>query len=487
MEAIVALHAACLLALCAYALHQGILLLLYLFKGRPNRRQSSSQPSADQPPTITIQIPLFNERYFAERVIAAAAAQDYPRDKLRVQILDDSTDDTTEIVQRAAAKARASGVSVDVLHRPERHGYKAGALAAGLALTQSDLIAIFDADFLPPPDFLRRVVCERRAFADPRVGFVQARWDYLNRDRSPLTRAQAMTLDVHFLIEQVVRSFCGLPINFNGSAGIWRRQCILDAGGWHADTLTEDLDLSYRAALRGWRGVYLADQGAPSELPTDILAYKQQQARWARGTLQTLRKLLPALLRASWPRYRKIAALMHLSGYFIHPLILMLSMTTPLLVMDAVISNGGLISLPVWVNVLSVLTLVPIASMLVAHTVRRRPVICFLRDLPAALVLGVGISLSNTLAMLRGLLRKHAGEFARTPKHHPSAAPLAYALRPDWTMWLELGLAIYVGVILLLMLRFGHWPLGMPLFLYVLGFGGVWLSQALSASRHGQP
>ncbi len=442
-----------------------------------------SQP-ADQPLTVTIQIPLFNERYLAERVIVAAAAQDYPRDKLRIQILDDSTDDTTEIVQRAAAKARVSGVPVDVLHRPERHGYKAGALAAGLALTQSDLIAIFDADFLPPPDFLRRVICDRRAFADPRVGFVQTRWDYLNRERSPLTRAQAMTLDVHFLIEQVVRSFWGLPINFNGSAGIWRRQCILDAGGWQTDTLTEDLDLSYRAALRGWRGVYLAEQGAPSELPADILAYKQQQARWARGTLQTLRKLLPAVLRSSWPLHHKMAALMHLSGYFIHPLILMLSVTTPLLVLDAVTSHSGLISLPVWVNALSGLTLVPIAAMLVAHTVRQRPLACFLRDLLAALMLGVGVAPSNTLAMLRGLLQKQAGEFARTPKYHQSAAPFAYALRPDWTMWLELGLALYVGAILLLMLRFGHWPLGMPLFLYVFGFGGVWLSQALGSARH---
>jgi cellulose synthase/poly-beta-1,6-N-acetylglucosamine synthase-like glycosyltransferase len=482
MEAIVAVHATCLLALCAYALHQGILLLLYLLKNYSSKQQPS-QP-ADQPLTVTIQIPLFNERYVAERVIAAAAAQDYPRDKLRIQILDDSTDDTTEIAQRAAAKARASGVLVDVLHRPERHGYKAGALAAGLALTQSDLIAIFDADFLPPPDFLRRVICDWRAFADPRVGFVQTRWDYLNRERSALTRAQAMTLDVHFLIEQVVRSFWGLPMNFNGSAGIWRRQCILDAGGWQADTLTEDLDLSYRAALRGWRGVYLAEQGAPSELPADILAYKQQQARWARGTLQTLRKLLPAVLRSSWPLHHKMAALMHLSGYVIHPLILILSVTTPLLVLDAVTSHGSLVSLPVWVNALSGLTLVPIAAMLVAHIVRRQPLACFLRDLPAALMLGVGVAPSNTIAILRGLLHKQAGEFARTPKYYQSTAPFAYALWPDWTMWLELGLALYVGTVLLLMLHLGHWPLSMPLFLYVFGFGGTWLSQALGSVCH---
>ena len=226
----------------------------------------------------------------------------------------------------------------------------------------------------------------------------------------------------------------------------------------------------------------MLDQGAPSELPADILAYKQQQARWARGTIQTLRKLLPELLSSSLKFHQKLAALMHLSGYVIHPLIFILSITTPLLVLDAVTSQGGLAGLPLWVNALSGLTLVPIASMLVAHLARRRSLIHFLRDLPAALLLGVGVSPSNTLAMLRGLLHEQVGEFVRTPKHRHSV--FTYALRPDWTMWLELALAIYVGVAILLMLRFGHWPLGMPLFLYVLGFGGVWLSQALSASRH---
>jgi cellulose synthase/poly-beta-1,6-N-acetylglucosamine synthase-like glycosyltransferase len=480
MDIVVAIHAACLLLLCAYAVHQGVLLVVYLLRGRSASSQSS-RPTAELP-AVTIQIPLFNERYVAARVIAAAAAQDYPRDKLQIQILDDSTDDTTEIARCAAAQARSSGLSVDVLHRNERQGYKAGALAAGLPHAKGELIAIFDADFAPPPDFLRRVIGEQNAFADPQVGFVQARWDYLNRDLNPITRAQAMILDVHFLIEQVARSLCGLPINFNGSAGIWRRQCILDAGGWQADTLTEDLDLSYRAALRGWRGLYLVDQGAPSELPADILAYKQQQARWARGTIQTLRKLLPELLSSSLKFHQKLAALMHLSGYVIHPLIFILSITTPLLVLDAVTSQGGLAGPPLWVNALSGLTLVPIASMLVAHLARRRSLIHFLRDLPAALLLGVGVSPSNTLAMLRGLLHEQVGEFVRTPKHRHSV--FTYALRPDWTMWLELALAIYVGVAILLMLRFGHWPLGMPLFLYVLGFGGVWLSQALSASRH---
>jgi len=481
MQVIAALHAACLLSLCAYAVHQGVLLLIYLLKLR-SLSHPLRHPEAELP-AVTIQIPLYNERYFAERVISAVAALDYPRDKLQIQVLDDSTDDTTEIAQRAAAIARSSGVWVDVLHRAERRGYKAGALAAGLACARGELIAIFDADFLPPPDFLRQVVCERRVFADPRVGFAQARWDYLNRDLSPLTRAQAMTLDVHFLIEQVVRSFCGLPINFNGSAGIWRRQCILDAGGWQADTLTEDLDLSYRAALRGWRGIYLVDQGVPSELPADILAYKQQQARWARGTLQTLRKLLPELLRSSLPFRFKIAALLHLSGYFIHPLILILSVTAPLMMLG---SPSNPTNLPAWVNALSGLTFVPIASMLVAHIARRRPLACFLRDLPAALMLGVGMSLSNTLAMLRGLLHREVGEFTRTPKYRRATVLLDYALRPDWTMWLELGLAIYVGTVILLVLRVEHWALGMPLFLYALGFGGMWLSQALRASRSRQ-
>ncbi len=488
MEFIIALHALCLILLAAYALHQGVLLALYL-------RGTARRPPAAQPcqacrhaPSVTIQIPLFNERYVAERVIAAAAAQDYPADKLYIQVLDDSTDDTTEIACRAIARARRRGIRIELLHRVHRTGYKAGALAAGLARAPGDLIAIFDADFQPAPDFLRRLICERRVFDDPRVGFVQTRWDYLNRDTSLLTRAQAMTLDVHFIIEQPVRSSHGLLINFNGSGGIWRRACIEDAGGWQHDTLTEDLDLSYRAELRGWRGVYLADEAAPSELPNDVLAYKRQQARWARGTLQTARKLLPAIVASSLPWHCKLAAWMHLTGYFVHPLIFLMSLTTPLLVLHALlgIHRGASAGLPVWVNAISLLSLAPIASMFAAHAARGRPTLQFLRDLPAALMLGIGVSFSNTVAMLKALLEKQTGDFARTPKLHRSAlrdAPQAYLIQPDWTMWIELGLALYVGGVVLSILRLGYWLSAAPMLIYMLGFGGVWLNQMVNVLR----
>ena len=487
MEAIVVLHATCLILLSAYAFHQAVLLLLYPSARRSRARATARTPAPDSLPTVTIQIPLFNERYFAERVIAAAAAQDYPRDKLHIQVLDDSTDDTTEIARRAVAHAHRCGVCIEWIHRANRTGYKAGALAAGLARAPGELIAIFDADFLPAADFLRRLICERRVFDDPRVGFVQTRWDYLNRNASALTRAQAMTLDVHFIIEQTVRSHHGLFMNFNGSGGIWRRACIEDAGGWQDDTLTEDLDLSYRAELRGWRGAYLVDEAAPGELPGDVLAYKRQQARWARGTLQTVCKLMPKIVAAPLPLQCKLAAWMHLTGYFIHPLILTMSVTAPLLVLDSLAASGGQLNgLPMWVNAISGLTLAPIASMFAAHAARGRPVLHFLRDLPASLMLGIGVSFSNTVAMLRAVAEREVGEFVRTPKLHRGVlgiTPGPYLLRPDWTMWIELGLALYVAGIAIAMLRLGHWLSVIPMLIYVLGFGGVWLSQALNMLR----
>ncbi|MDW8350318.1 MAG: glycosyltransferase [Anaerolineae bacterium] len=488
MEIVVALHALCLILLSAYALHQGVLLALYL-RARPSDPQPMLRSqTCDDVPSVTVQIPLFNERYVAERIITAAAAQDYPPDKLQIQVLDDSTDDTTEIARRAVARARCAGVHIELIHRPHRTGYKAGALATGLARAMGELIAIFDADFLPAPDFLRRLICERRVFDDPRVGFVQTRWDYLNRDASLLTRAQAMTLDVHFIVEQPVRSSYGLLMNFNGSAGVWRRACIEDAGGWQHDTLTEDLDLSYRAELRGWRGVYLADESAPSELPNDVLAYKRQQARWARGTLQTVRKLLPAILASALPLRQKLAAGMHLTGYFIHPIILLISVTAPLLVLHSVLNvqQGASVGLPVWVNAISLLSLAPIASMFTAHAARGRSSLQFLRDLPISLMLGVGVSFSNTVAMLAAVFEKQTGDFARTPKLHRSAsrtAPKAYLVRPDWTMWIELGLALYIAGMVISILQFGSWLAVAPMLIYALGFGGVWVNQLLNALR----
>lgn len=485
MEWILVLHAVCLVLLAAYALHQAILLTLYLTLRR-GKAAGFVMGAMDNPSlTVTIQIPIFNERSVAERIIAAAAAQDYPRDRFCIQVLDDSTDDTVVTVRKAVEKAREAGVAIELLHRTNRAGFKAGAMNEGLAHSTADLIAIFDADFIPAPDFLTRVICKRRAFDDPAVGFAQTRWDYLNRDASPITRAQAITLDMHFVIEQPARSNTGLLMNFNGSGGIWRRACIDDAGGWEADTMTEDLDLSYRAELRGWRGVYFGDEGAPGELPDDILAYKRQQARWARGTLQTVRKLMPAILRSPLPLHTKLAAWMHLSGYFVHPLILLVTLTLPVLLLRTWLLPGSR-PLPGWVNAASVLTAAPLLSMFVAHQARGRSLWAFLRDMPIALMVGVGLSFSNSMSMLRALVtRQKGGEWVPTPKGVFKATsagrPHAKKHKADWTMWIELALAIYAIIALLIIVQFGLWSAVLPLALYVAGFGGLWLSQVVDS------
>ncbi len=482
MDWILALHAFCLVLLSAYALHQAVLLALLLLR----RRQpvAAAAQGECQLPSVTIQIPIFNERSVAERVIAAAAAQDYPRDRFCIQVLDDSTDDTTALVRSAVEKASAAGVSIELLHRANRSGFKAGAMNEGLQRSNADLVAIFDADFVPATEFLSRVICRRRAFEDPQVGFAQTRWDYLNRDDSMITRAQAITLDMHFVIEQPARCNNGLLMNFNGSGGIWRRACIDDAGGWESDTMTEDLDLSYRAELRGWRGVYFGDESAPGELPDDILAYKRQQARWARGTLQTVRKLMPAILRSKLTWHAKLAAWMHLSGYFVHPLILIITLTMPVLLIRAWLLPDSQ-PLPAWVNAASVLTAAPLISMLVAHQARGRPLWAFIRDMPVALMIGVGLSFSNSMSMLRALVtRQSGGEWVPTPKgsmeaQRSAGKSEARKLKADWTMWFELGLAVYAIIALLIIVRFGLWSAVLPLVLYVAGFGGMWLSQVV--------
>ncbi len=471
MEVVIIVHATCVALLAFYAAHQAFLLALYLLTRQRHSDAPPCLPDQTELPHVTVQIPLYNERHRAERVIRAVARLRYPREKLHIQVLDDSTDETTTIAQRLAQHMRSQGVDITLLHRPHRSGYKAGALALGLAHTSSELIAIFDADFVPPPDFLWRVIVDHGAFRDPRVGFVQTRWTFLNRDASPLTRAQALMLDAHFHIEQPARSCGGLLINFNGAGGVWRRACILAAGGWQGDTLTEDLDLSYRAQLAGWRGVYLGDVSAPSDLPLDVWSYKQQQGRWARGALQTLRKLLPALWRAPISPLQRWGALMHLSGYFVHLLIWLTSLTTPLIVIALWTRS---FTPPLWLNALSALTLAPLAAMFAAHRAQQLPLKHFLRDLPGALLLGVGVSFSNTVALARGALHTHhSGDFVRTPK-----GPVrSYFTRPDWTMWAELLLAIYAALALAIILQMGIWAALLPLMLYALGFGSVGLSQ----------
>ncbi len=307
-------------ALALYGLHRYFLLYLYY---RHRNRKALPSGRLETLPVVTVQLPLYNEQYVARRIINAAAALDYPRELLEVQVLDDSIDETRAIAREEAEKLSKEGVDVKYLHREDRRGFKAGALAEGLAAARGELIAVFDADFIPRPDFLKKVV---PYFADAGVGMVQVRWSHCNRDLSLLTRGQAILLDGHFQIENTARNRSGRFFNFNGTGGIWRRKAIVSSGGWQADTLTEDMDLSYRAQLSGWKFVFLPDVTAPAELPMDINAFKSQQRRWAKGAIQTAKKMLPAVWRSDLPLKVKSEATFHLTNCLAHVLILSLSL-----------------------------------------------------------------------------------------------------------------------------------------------------------------
>lgn len=485
MDLIAALHA---LAVCALALHAAYhATLLFLLLRAPRAASApSSRLQANTFPSVTVQVPLYNERAVVERILCAVAAQEYPRDRFRIQVLDDSDDETRTLARQLAAQLRAQGVRVELIQRSVRTGFKAGALAEGLQHTDDEFLAIFDADFVPPPDFLRRVLVEEAVFADTRVGFVQTRWAFLNAEGSLVTHAQALMLDVHFEIEQRARASVGLPISFNGSAGVWRRACILDAGGWQADTLTEDLDLGYRAQLRGWRGVYLPQVAVPSELPADVLSYKRQQARWARGTAQVLRKMLPQITRSALPWWHRLAVLFHLAGYFVHVWVALTAFTAPLLMWRWV--SGQDVALPAWLGVMSTLCAVPLVSFVVAQRMQGKPWGATLRALPFALMLGVGVSLSNTVALTSALFDGRTGVFDRTPKRGALRRSPYAPQRADWTALVELALAGYTAWAAALALRRADWFAALPLVLYALGFGAVAADQlrSLAMSKMGE-
>ena len=433
-----------IVALSIYGLHVGVLLVIA-------RRVRASAPTAPLPepavwPFVTIHLPLFNERYVVNRVIQAALAIDYPRDRFEIHVLDDSTDDTQAIASRAIEAAAATGVSCRLLHRSHRLGYKAGALAEAMPHARGEFIAIFDADFVPPRDFLRRLVPEFLRPGAERLGFVQTRWTYLNREENLMTRVQATMYDLHFFVEQPARCGAGLPFNFNGSGGIWRRTCVDDGGGWQRDTLTEDLDLSYRVETRGWRGLYRGEIPAPNELPETLLAYKRQQARWARGSMQTARKLAGVILRSPLGGWQKASALIHLTAFGLHLMLLVFLVLWPVFMLEPFYVPGALLRLHWSLNLLSPLCLTFIAGMWYAHHQQRRPIAGLWRDIAVALVLGVGMCFSNSIALLQGLLLPQSGEFERTPKSPAIRRATLYRLPLRWSVLGELALAIIMGL-----------------------------------------
>ncbi len=425
------IYALCALALGLYTSGQAILLWRYW----RTRRVSDAAPPLEDLPAVTVQLPLYNEFDVAGRLIDAVAAIDYPRDKLLIQVLDDSTDMTAQLVARKLIALEARGFRAQQIRRANRKGFKAGALAEGLLHSDSEYIAIFDADFLPPPDFLRRTM--PHLLADPALGIVQSRWGHLNAEANSLTRAQRLSIDTHFAVEQAARNRSGWLIPFNGTGGVWRRSCIEAAGGWSADTLTEDLDLSYRAQLAGWRSKFLPDVEAPGEIPPQLAAYKQQQARWATGSTQCLLKLARPIVSSKLSAGQKIMAIQHLCQYLPQPLmLLMLLLTPPLLLADGL---GSLTLAP-----LGIIGLAPplmyIAGQMQLH--RTRGAARALTAFPALLFIGTGLSLSNSLAVLSGLLG-FKPPFRRTPKFERDWQQSPYALPADLKLGLELALMSY--------------------------------------------
>jgi len=366
----------------------------------------------DELPTVTLQLPIYNEMYVVDRLIQSVCRMDYPRDRFEVQVLDDSTDETRSIAQMAVRRAVAQGVDITYLHRTDRTGYKAGALEAGMKVAKGEFIAIFDADFLPTPDFLKRTVDH---FTDPKVAVVQARWGHINADYSLLTKIQSILLDAHFVLEHGGRNRAGCFFNFNGTAGVWRREAIDSAGGWQHDTLTEDLDLSYRAQLLGWKFVFLPDVVSPAEVPVEMNSFKSQQHRWAKGSIQTCMKLLPRILRSNQPIGVKAEAFFHLTANFNYLLMSVLSV----LMFPAmyVRYNMGwtemlLIDIPLFAAAtLSVCNFYIVSQRELYPDWRTR-----LKYLPFLMSIGIGLCVNNTRAVLEALFHKES-EFARTPKY----------------------------------------------------------------------
>lgn len=471
------LYTLTVLWLSVYALQSLFLTILYL---RHRRDVAPAVQVKDgEWPHVVVQLPVYNERHVVERLIDAAAALDYPRDRLEIQVLDDSTDDTTPIAEARATYHRARGVNVRVVHRSERGGFKAGALAWGLEQTDAEFTAVFDADFRPRPDFLRRTIPVM--LARPDVGMVQTRWSHLNEEYSPLTRVQSLALDGHFVVEQTARSRSGLLINFNGSGGIWRRACILEAGGWQADTMTEDMDLSYRAQLAGWRTIYLPDVDAPAELPAQMEAFKRQQARWAQGSVQCLRKLIRPILTSHLSPGQKLMALVHISGYFTQPLMVLLLLTSlPLVVLPQASQPWGML--------LGVAGLGPPLLFVVAQASLHRDWGRRLLYFPMLVAVGAGITWSTTRAVWEGLTR-WGGTFRRTPKFRLEGrqgrwSDSAYRLLPDRQVLGELALMLYAIAAVALAIVHGRYGTIPVLALFAIGYGLV-AGQSLWQGRRG--
>jgi cellulose synthase/poly-beta-1,6-N-acetylglucosamine synthase-like glycosyltransferase len=458
--------------------------MVYLTWKRRKTAVSVPPDMADWP-LVTVQLPIYNEMYVAERVINAVARLDYPGDRLQIQVLDDSTDETVGIVKTAVDQWRAKGINIVHLTRSNREGYKAGALRAGLQQADGEFIAIFDADFVPQPDYLRRVLPTFR----PHTAFVQARWGHLNQDYSLLTALQSIAIDAHFVVEQFARSMGGFWFNFNGTAGVWRRAALEDAGGWQADTLTEDLDLSYRALLRGWGARYLRHLVVPAELPVSMVAFRRQQHRWARGSLECALKLGPQVWRADIPLRLKLEATLHLTGYAVHLLLFALSLLYPAVLLMAQ-QYPQLVTLFGIAYVFNLTALAPTAFFVVGQRElaqqwwRKLPKIFFIT------AVGSGLMINTLRAALQIITRQH-NAFERTAKFgierkEQSWTQKQYQLRLDSIVFWELGFAALNMLTVLLAFRMDNWAIAFYAGIFLIGLlyvSGVTIYQAIAVYR----
>lgn len=482
MAVVVLVYRFAVTLLALYGLYVIALLVQSLrYRNRCAARSPEAQDPADLP-AVVVQVPTCNERYVVERSIDAVAALDWPRDRLHIQILDDSTDDTTMLAQARIEHHRRCGIDITLIHRPRREGYKAGALANGLRSARGEFVAVFDADFVPPPDFLHRMM--PYFGGEPPVGWVQARWDHLNYDRSTLTRALAIAVDGHFLIEQFARNRSGWPMIFNGSAGIWHRACIEASGGWQSDTLCEDIDLSYRATLAGWRSVLVLDIAVPQEEPVSVGAMKSQHARVMRGGAQCLRKhAVSILISRRWSLSQKIAGLLFLAGFTVHPLMVLFVLLSLPLSSDSRATDPWL---------LAILGLgglgLPIEYVVAQWKLYRHDGVWLRRlaYLPLWLAASFGIALNNTFAVLAGLFTP-GGEFQRTPKIGVEAERReGYLSRGQIVAWLEIGMSLY-ALIASAAMQAGHNLTFWLLLSYAIGFGSVGIASLIETARIGRP
>jgi len=474
---------AVLITLSIYGFYRYVVLIQYW--RQPKKSSESGMPASEllPLPRVTIQLPIYNERYVVERLLEAVTAIEYPKDRLQIQVLDDSTDDTTSLAARLAALYERQGVPIEYRHRSDRTGFKAGALQDGLESATGELIAIFDADFLPPRDFLHRTVA---FFNDPSVGVVQTRWSFENLRENLLTEVQGLLLDAHFALEHEARYRQRAFFNFNGTGGILRRKMIEDAGGWQHDTLTEDADLSYRAQLRGWRFVYEHTIECPSELPADMRSFQVQQFRWAKGLTQVAVKLLPKILRAPIPLRQKVETFIYLTPNVCYPLTVVLSA----LVVPATIvrfSVGWFQMLTVDVPLIATSFLpICIFYVLAAREVHPHKWSRAILLLPVLMAVGIGLAISNTKAFCEAVLGVQT-EFVRTPKFaaqgRVSVPKRDQAWRVDWVLAIEFGLGIYFAGALVFELSRANYGCVPFLMLFLAGFLGTSLSTLYQRTR----